>query len=498
VPFQGDAEIEYEEIVSNFNSDLDSWTQEGGGSLAVWAWSSDMGGTAKVTTINTFGAKNLRRSSVSLPQQEFTLRFKYAMPAFPRNSSQLQLQLIIYDASNVQLYNTLFGLATSGEAIQDFLITDSNIWENADSFLLIVKSTGYVAGDQVHISEVSYIYPSPQSYKVNIIKEDETVIPLEVTGEDGNYLASFTPSELDLCDEKVILRITKVLSLPELSEWNNKGFALPPWTLGAAPSIEITPSAGQTSDALYKLVPSLLDADSTSYTFNYELSASGMGPDVNALNMLITLLKDGTQIASEPIALGTGTSFTGSVVVDSPENPDEVWVQMSWTNVGDAYTVTLESFTIDAFENLSESDCLDIRTSYKESLLINYTNGSNYAGINYGDFPAPITFNLRIPAIFFESRFPQEGEDIELSGGRVISLNSTLKEQRLLSTDRMPAYMHRKIGLILNHQFVFIDGEYWVKGGENYDKKEKSNKRDPFDMYTCWLTRQDFIARNIL
>jgi hypothetical protein len=507
IEFNSDIELSTEQIVSHFNTDFNGWfntangvTPGTGGSTADWAWSSDLGGSLKVTTLNVFGTKGLRLSGISVPQQNFTIRVKFAI-SNPRNSSNLKMQLIIRDASNNQLLNQAFGLTSTGlEQTQDFIITDPAIWTVANHFWIVTNSTGYVAGDDLHITEISYLYDTPTPYRLGAYnEEDDEIFSIPFSEDNGVHSVSFTPNNEGVCDDKIQLKIVSISQGPSplLSEWNNESLpGLTSWVTGDNPSFEIYPSAGDVSDALSAIMQ---NATATDYTYDYDISASGSGPDVNTLYLQVTLLKLGVQIGSTSHYLGTGTSLAGSINVTSSEPPDQIWLQWTFSNIGASYDVTLNSFAqTGPSQAIYKSDCLDIRTSHNESLLIDYTNQRNFAGIKYGDESPDPAFSIRIPAIFFETRFPQEGEETDLSSGDVIPLNSEVKEQRQISTDRMPNYMHRKIALVLQHQSLYIDGEYWVKGEEVYEKKEPANKRDSFRMYTCWLTRQDFVVRNVL
>lgn len=146
---------------------------------------------------------------------------------------------------------------------------------------------------------------------------------------------------------------------------------------------------------------------------------------------------------------------------------------------------------------VAKSDGLDIRTSHSETVLITYSNHRNFAGLYYSSVSPDQEFYIRIPAVFIKERFPQEGEDMQLSSNRVIALNSQMKVQRRLSTGKMPFYMHRKMVLILQHQTLYIDGQYWVKGSEVYEQIE-SQRTDPTEKYFVWLTLKDYVVRNIL
>jgi len=165
-------------------------------------------------------------------------------------------------------------------------------------------------------------------------------------------------------------------------------------------------------------------------------------------------------------------------------------------NTVDAIIGIFTIFSAQEKDTVAYSDCIDIRAYHAETILINYFNHRNFAGIENQDVSPDIDFNLRIPAVFFEEEFPQEQEIAELSDNQEISLNSQVKVQRLLNTGLMPQYMHKKTILALMHQSVYIDGEYWVKA-DPYEKIQ-GNKRNPLKQYKCLLTQKDEIIRNIL
>jgi hypothetical protein len=334
------------------------------------------------------------------------------------------------------------------------------------------------------------------SYVLKILDEDDQEIDqIEFTGADETV--SMTPSDYGVCDRMIRFDISEFgsnpIELTPLSSWTNFNTGGAAWTTGSStPFVNI---AGLDITDEISTVATAVGSGSGIYSFDYDLSATVLS---DGMYIFVKCYIGGSTVGSTTEFI-ISTSQSGTILVTCSGEPDRVTAKIFHGGPGGS-VVTINSFepTPITFNTLYKSDCLDVKISHSESVLIEYTNHSNYAGISYGDETPDPSFNLRIPAVFFESRFPQEGEDFQTSSNEVISLNSQIKEQRLLSTDRMPKYMHRKILLALSHQFVFIEGEYWIKGGENYEKKEKSNKRDSFDMYTCWLTRQDYVVRNIL
>ncbi len=144
---------------------------------------------------------------------------------------------------------------------------------------------------------------------------------------------------------------------------------------------------------------------------------------------------------------------------------------------------------------VAKSDCLDIATSHANTILANYYNHRNFAGLVYQDASPQVDFNLRIPAIFYHQRFPEEDETMELSSS-LVHLNGDIKRQRLLDVDYVPYYFHEKMKLMLKHQFVTIFNKQWVKQ-EAYDITEV-DRRWPIRKAKCWISEKEFVHRNVL
>lgn len=111
------------------------------------------------------------------------------------------------------------------------------------------------------------------------------------------------------------------------------------------------------------------------------------------------------------------------------------------------------------------SDYLDIKTSHPLTRLVKYSNAVDFAGLDYS---AGNIFSLRIESKFYTPRFPEEDESDTLSDGTVVKLSGSVKEQKQFITGDLPPYMHHKIKLILQHNTIYIDGEYWEKE-ESYE-----------------------------
>ncbi len=145
---------------------------------------------------------------------------------------------------------------------------------------------------------------------------------------------------------------------------------------------------------------------------------------------------------------------------------------------------------------VAKSDCISIKESHPCTVLINYSNNSDFDGIQYADQSPNLDFNLRIPAIFFEEQNTKESEDIELSSDEIVRLYDKIEEKRELRVGFMPHYMHRKLLLALSHDFVIIDEKDWLLRDEY--KKNEGNRHYPLRTATVLLTDKNFIKENQL
>lgn len=147
-------------------------------------------------------------------------------------------------------------------------------------------------------------------------------------------------------------------------------------------------------------------------------------------------------------------------------------------------------------QEVAKSDCIYISDNNPDpSVLIEYSNNRNFAGLIFENTSPAQTFNIRIPAVFFHQRFPEEDEVAELSTS-IITLNGEMRAQRLLETPHMPYYMHRKIKLILKHQSVEVDGLAITK--QDAYEIDEGDRRWPEKKAKCWLTERDFVQRNVV
>ena len=191
---------------------------------------------------------------------------------------------------------------------------------------------------------------------------------------------------------------------------------------------------------------------------------------------------------------GPGT-YTDTITI--PSSVDNVRITATSLAGSGQMTVTDLALTqVSASLTVAKSDCLDIKESHEETVLINYHNNRVFASINSAAGTPDPEFNLRIPAIFFEERFPKESESLILSNSRSVQLNAQVRRQKMLKVKPMPYYMHLKTQLALVFQTVTIDGIEWTLE-ESYEI-DTGNPRYPLKKATAWLTDKNYVLRNVL
>lgn len=307
----------------------------------------------------------------------------------------------------------------------------------------------------------------------------------------------FTPEDYspDLCDQKVQMKIVELGNIVENanfnsgSDWSNSGPG-GNWVInnGAA---EI----------------SFINAGTSSRRFNQTLSQSYSGQI-----KIVVLFTLSNAVSNSSVTVTHGSTDEIFTVPGAGTYLKEIWVNAASFNAiyftasttdgsGLSKLMSVKYVKIISADNQTvraKSDCIWLKASWDETILLNYYNTNrNFAGLVYHTSTPSIEFNLRVPAIFYRQRPQQESEVMELSNSRSIQTFAQLKTQKLLSVKEMPFYMHKKLILALQHQFVEIGGESWVKA-EQYEIQPPSNPRYAFDRGQIYLTQKDFIVRNPL
>lgn len=193
--------------------------------------------------------------------------------------------------------------------------------------------------------------------------------------------------------------------------------------------------------------------------------------------------EDGNVISTVSMTeVDTGVYFVSFLISDEVSGCDDSKIQLKVRREGSV---------------VAKSDCLHVKTEHEGTVLIEYSNNRNYAGIMDYNTSPDLVFEVRVPAMFFKQRFPETDEVLTLSNNRIISLNSQVKKQRFLQTDQMPFYMHLKLKMVLKHHYVNILDREWVKE-EIYEEQQSDNRHWPFAKGECWLTEKQYVVRNVL
>lgn len=265
------------------------------------------------------------------------------------------------------------------------------------------------------------------------------------------------------------------------------------WNLGATPNVTLPNFS--LSETLWVDV-SLLAGIEYKVRVNFNLSTSMVG----SMSVRITDGSFVTQFSNSTPLGDSGANSSNILTFIANASTTRLAIRLLTVN---GVTATITSVvatrvqTTGQTQVLAKSDCISLKSEHVGTLLIEYSNYRNYAGVINNNGSPDLTFYLRIPAVFNEERFPETDEPMQLSNNRIISLNSQVKAQRLLDTDQLPNYMRRKLKLVLKHQFLSIEDKDYVKE-EELEELENSNKRWPMRRMSCWLTEKEYVIRNIL
>lgn len=223
-------------------------------------------------------------------------------------------------------------------------------------------------------------------------------------------------------------------------------------------------------------------------TYNLIASLYNEAGDLIQTRNLLSGQSSATVIVNQTFTVDNEEAFGIGLIVEVASNPASSVVQVNYIRVS-GQTETIEAY----------SDCIELAEAWANTKLLEYSNRRNYAGIiNDGTLGTPdqTTFYLRVPAVFNEERFPESVQVEPLSNNQFISLNSQVESQKLLDIGYIPPYMHKKIQLVIKHQFLQIDGVEYVQR-EGYEKAD-GNKKNRLKKASVYLTEREYIVRNLL
>lgn len=218
-------------------------------------------------------------------------------------------------------------------------------------------------------------------------------------------------------------------------------------------------------------------------------------PSINSSQLRLVLdLADGPNIgdgfftvANDFVLLGDGVAEYTLVVPAHWEDTTYLHIYLDGTAyvAGDIVDFMKLEILSNTFAEVAFTDLIDIMDD-DDTVLIQYGDKNNYAEI---DYTAEQIYSIRLAGRFAKERTPEENESDQTSDGAVEKLSSTLKDQKLLEIEYAPPHIHKLMKRILNHNTIYIDGEYWVKE-ENYEARDVSNSQ-PLQPATCWLTQKE-------
>jgi hypothetical protein len=375
---------------------------------------------------------------------------------------------------------------------------------------------------------------------IQLTETDSRPYALNVYDEDDQLIASMDMDNTPLNDVAAIPAIpgeeSSVDDLPPLSSGVNIAGSGENWTTGSNPSVTLPGSVGTHESDKWANNYSFIEDYDYEFTINldhdsavtidfYILDSSNnvlysdssqallSGPSnfifsftaiagMAKYSIVVSHVIVGAPISDNDIDINTITATQ-----TTPETPEVPYVpatiflnQVSFipseTSPNLCERIQLKIVDLTSPDTIvAKSDCIDIQNNHDCTMLWRYSNNRNFAGLIYEDISPETTFSIRIPAIFFHDRFPEEDNVIQLTES-IEKLSGTLTSQRLLETDYIPYYMHRKIQLILKHQTVLIDGQYWTKQ-EPYEIQD-GDRRWPVKKAKCFLTEKNYVQRAIL
>lgn len=337
------------------------------------------------------------------------------------------------------------------------------------------------------------------AYALQILDADDVLLEqLDFTETSDVFNLSFTLSDYPtIIDKKIRFKIgTNELTVvdsdtftSDLETWELAGLGGSDWAWNAANGGSMRNTTLNVSGSkVFRRATTLPQQEHTiRITYNPLASVNS-----SALKLIIALA-DGPNVGDNffniesTLLLGDGTSEQVIVTPAYWEDTTHLFAYLSSTGfvAGDNVDfMTLEILTRQ-FAEVASSDLLDIADD-DETYLIQYSNESNFAGLDYS---AGTIFGVRVHSSFFKERFPEEDESEEISDGSVVKLSGSVKNQRLLQIEPAPFYFHNLLKRVLQHNTIYIDGMYWEKE-ESYEITE-INSKYPLQKGEVWLTQKE-------
>lgn len=331
--------------------------------------------------------------------------------------------------------------------------------------------------DNIRIQVVETVYTALTVKIWN--SNDEEVGSVDFTETSDVFNVNFTLDGEGVTDTKVYFTI--VVSNPTmeaLATWtNHTGPGSVVWTAGANPSVHLDMT--EQSRALFGDFLSI-----SGQTYEFTLSAD-VSTDFAGCTLTV-LFYDASFVNVGSAIVLLDEDYDGTVSITASGNGVYVGIIANNLDTIADVDIDIDSFTYTGTVEyqLAESDCFLVDD--EDTVLIGYSDRNTYAEIDYTGNPI---FYIRLDGRFVKERSPEENESDQTSDGAVEKLSSTIKDQKLLEIEYAPPYIHKLMKRVLNHNTIYIDGQYWVKE-ENYEATDVS-KRQPLQPATCWLTQKE-------
>lgn len=322
--------------------------------------------------------------------------------------------------------------------------------------------------------------------------------------QTGVYLETFTPSSIspEICDELIRLLVNAVATTIFESQFNS---GLDGWTnegTGTAWAWNVIyAEVALTSTAFSKELTKASVQPAGSYRFKSDAQFINFNSSFSDLKFTVSVYNGSTLIKTfiddtQHINIDNNKQIIYDLVFTVSETFTKVVMTAERTSAdSNNISLSVNYAFLYSMNSLAKSDCLDVKTAHDETILVEYSNQRNYAGLVYENDSPDTTFKIRVPCRFVHEREPEEDEAIELTSSIVIT-SSQVKTQRLLEVKHAPYYFHKKLRRVLKHQSVTIFDKLW-KQEDAYEPIE-GKKTWLLKSATCWLTQGNSVVRNVL
>lgn len=397
------------------------------------------------------------------------------------------------DAFNIIINSSGSGFPTSDPNSYGFQVTVT--FKNSGGGLTASVSTPIISMEQ------EYIFNIPAQLNQTAALWNELVIELGAFMPDGDGYVSMTMPDVgdviydpDSCGGIVQGKIYDVSQIGALAGFTNRSHSFVVdtfgnWTLGSNPTITL----GSTN------VSALAIENFPSFTGNTYIIEYGCDFGANGANLYIVLLDENYNLTHVlPSIPESGLDEVVDTIEITPTSNGS-YIAFFIQNGGVVNTFTMHTLEVlsPTETELYHSDCIEFKEDHECTQLITYSNSKNFDGLVFETVGSPTTgsFNLRIPAQFYQEGEPMEQEDHEKSNGEITTLRQSVQSKRLLEIGYMPGYMHRKLRRVLMMSSILIDGKYW-KRRDSYD--DNPVKRYTMKKASVWLTEYNSVKKNTL